>query len=82
MNKKIIAIIGIIIYAGLLLFFLIKLSIPRQSDVSARVPKIEVITPETIKSAVEKQAKSYKEFGIWPVTIDKSFQGKDNPFVP
>lgn len=82
MKIKIILIVILLIYAAVTLGFSLKAAWPKKAEVESITPKVKVYTPETFQNKVVEQVKTYRQFGLLPVTVDPASQGRDNPFAP
>jgi len=78
MTSKVYVAVALLIYLGVLGYFSIKAVLPKKEEVI--VSEAQKITEEPFKSPVLQQMRNYVQFGNLPVTIDKSEQGKENPF--
>ena len=82
-NLLIAEIVCVILGIGLIIW----LALPNSSQIKNQESKISTIDEEALSSSVLKniQEKANKgelvQFGNIPVTVDKSTQGKENPFA-
>ena len=77
-----------------IIFFVVGLALifwfawPKQEQIKQKESKVASIDEEALSSPILKQLKDKSDkgellqFGSIPVAVDKSTQGKDNPFVP
>jgi len=78
--NRIFLILGLIIYLAVMVLFVAKAAFPKKEEIQAQVPKIEVVSESVFKNPIVARVRSFTQFGQLPVTLDKSQQGKENPF--
>ena len=78
MSSKLYVAVALLIYLGVLGYFSVKAALPKKEEVI--VLEAQKTTEDPLKSPVLQKMRTYTQFGNLPVTIDKSEQGKENPF--
>ncbi|MCX6806552.1 MAG: hypothetical protein NT135_00275 [Candidatus Berkelbacteria bacterium] len=80
MKTKNYILVATLVYVVIVVALSLWLSLPRKGEVTSKVPQVKTVSEESFKNPVISQISGLTQFGQVPVTIDKTQQGKDNPF--
>lgn len=81
MNRKVYLILGLVVYTALVVWLSLRTALPKKEEIIVE-PAVRIVSEKIFEDPAVARVKTFSQFGQLPVTVDKGFLGRDNPFVP